>query len=44
MYVSVARIETLRQEGLSWRQIAEELGTNTATARRAYSAEIEAIQ
>lgn len=47
VFVSRTRIESLRQEGLSWREIAEELGTNTATARRAYSADTagcEAIQ
>jgi DNA invertase Pin-like site-specific DNA recombinase len=44
VFVSRARIESLRQEGKSWREIAEELGTNTATARRAYAAEAPALQ
>jgi DNA invertase Pin-like site-specific DNA recombinase len=39
VFVSRARIESLRQEGLSWREIAEQLGSNTATVRRAYAAE-----
>ena len=43
VFVSRARIESLRQEGKSWREIAEELGANTATARRVY-AEAPAIQ
>jgi len=38
VFVSRARIESLRQEGKSWREIAEELNTNTATARRVYAA------
>src|SRR5215471_1050404 len=39
VFVSRSRIESLRQEGKSWREIAQELNTNTATARRAYAAE-----
>jgi len=38
VFVSRSRIESLRQAGMSWREIAAELGTNTATARRAYTA------
>ena len=38
VFVSRARIESLRQEGLSWREIAEQLGSNTATVRRACAA------
>jgi|SRR5215467_10319252 len=41
VFVSRSRIESLRQEGKSWREIAQELNTNTATARRAYAAELE---
>ena len=44
VFVSRARIESLRQEGLSWREIAEQLGSNTATVRRAYAAEAPALQ
>jgi DNA invertase Pin-like site-specific DNA recombinase len=33
--VDVARISALRAQGRSWRDIARELGTNTASARRA---------
>ena len=43
VFVSRARIESLREEGLSWREIAEQLGSNTATVRRAY-AETPALQ
>src|SRR5262252_8113082 len=32
VFVSRSRIESLRQEGKSWREIARELNTNTATA------------
>jgi IS30 family transposase len=39
VFVSRARIESLRQEGKSWLEIAEELNTNTATARTAYATE-----
>jgi DNA invertase Pin-like site-specific DNA recombinase len=39
VFVSRSRIESLRQEGKSWREIARQLGTNTATARRAAAAE-----
>ena len=39
VFVSRSRIESLRQEGKSWREVALELGTNTATARRAYALE-----
>jgi len=39
VFVSRSRIESLRQEGKSWREIAQELNTNTATARRAYAVE-----
>ena len=39
VFVSRSRIESLRQEGESWREIAQELNTNTATARREYAAE-----
>src|SRR5215472_15389983 len=38
-FVSRSRIESMRQEGKSWREIARELNTNTATARRAHAAE-----
>ena len=38
VFVSRARIESLRHEGLSWREIAQQLGSNTATVRRAYVA------
>jgi len=41
VFVSRSRIESLRQAGKSWREIAQELNTNTATARRAYTAELE---
>ena len=41
VFVSRARIESLRQEGLSWREIAEQLGSNTATVRRACAAAIQ---
>ena len=41
VFVSRSRIESLRQEGKSWREIAAELNTNTATARRVYAAECE---
>ena len=44
VFVSRARIESLRHEGLSWREIAEQLGSNTATVRRAYAAEAPAFQ
>lgn len=37
VFVSRARIESLRHEGLSWREVAQELGSNTATVRRAYA-------
>jgi len=37
VFVSRSRIECLRQAGKSWREIAQELGTNTATAGRAYA-------
>jgi hypothetical protein len=40
VFVSRSRIASLRQEGKSWREIARELNTNTATARRVY-AELE---
>jgi DNA invertase Pin-like site-specific DNA recombinase len=43
VFVSSARIESLRHEGLSWREIAQQLGSNTATVRRAY-AETPALQ
>jgi len=33
VFVSRSRIESLRQEGQSWREMAQELNTNTATAR-----------
>ena len=39
VFVSRSRIESLRQEGKSWRDIAQELNTNTATVRRRYTAE-----
>lgn len=42
VYVSRARIESLRQEGKSWREIAQELGTNTASARRTYTENVPA--
>jgi hypothetical protein len=42
VFVSRARIESFRQEGKSWREIAEKLNTSTATARRAYAAEVPA--
>ena len=35
VFVSRARIESLRHDGLSWREIAQQLGSNTATVRRA---------
>jgi DNA invertase Pin-like site-specific DNA recombinase len=38
VFVSRARIESLRHEGLSWREVAQQLGSNTATVRRAYAA------
>src|SRR5215469_12932643 len=41
VFVSRSQIASLRQAGMSWREIAAELGTNTATARRAYTAELE---
>ena len=44
VFVSRPRIEAMRSEGLSWWEIATELGTNTATARRAYAAEAVALQ
>ena len=44
VFVSRARIESLRHEGLSWREIAEQLGSNTATVRRAYAEEAPALQ
>ena len=44
VFVSHARIESLRHEGLSWREIARQLGSNTATVRRAYAAEAPALQ
>jgi len=40
VFVSPSRIEPLRQAGKSWREIAQELNANTATARRTY-AELE---
>jgi len=40
VFVSRNRIECLRQEGKSWREIARELGTSTASARRACAAEV----
>jgi len=43
VFVSRARIESLRREGLSWREIAEQLGSNTATVRRAYAAAAPAL-
>ena len=43
VFVPRARIESLRNEGLSWREIAQQLGSNTATVRRAY-AETPALQ
>jgi DNA invertase Pin-like site-specific DNA recombinase len=43
VFVSRARIESLRHEGLSWRGVAQQLGSNTATVRRAY-AETPAFQ
>jgi DNA invertase Pin-like site-specific DNA recombinase len=43
VFVSRARIESLRQEGLSWREIAQQLGSNTATVRRACAAEAPAL-
>jgi DNA invertase Pin-like site-specific DNA recombinase len=39
VFVSRSRIESLRQAGKFWREIAQELNTNTATARRAYTVE-----
>ena len=42
VFISRARVESLRQEGKSWREIAGVLNTSTATARRAYAAEIPA--
>src|SRR5262249_49383940 len=39
VFVSRSRIKSLRQAGKSWREIAQQLGTNTATARRAAAAE-----
>ena len=44
VFVPRARVESLRQEGLSWREIAEQLGSNTATVRRACAAEAPAHQ
>ena len=41
VFVSRSRIESLRQAGKSWREIAQQLNTNTATARRVYAAECE---
>jgi IS30 family transposase len=41
VFVSRSRIESLRQAGKSWREIAREFNTNTATARRAHAAELE---
>src|SRR5215467_13891266 len=41
VFVSPSRIEPLRQAGKSWREIAQELNANTATARRTYAAELE---
>lgn len=35
--VDALRIATLRSQGLSWRNVAAELGSNTATVRRAAS-------
>ena len=43
VFVSRAKIESLRYGGLSWREIAEQLGSNTATVRRAYAAEAPAL-
>ena len=40
VFVSRARIESLCHEGLSWREIAQQLGSNTATVRRAYAATV----
>ena len=37
VFVSRSRIDSVCQEGKPWREIAEELNTNTATARRAYA-------
>jgi DNA invertase Pin-like site-specific DNA recombinase len=39
VFVSRNRIEALRQQGISWREIARELGTSTASARRTYQLE-----
>jgi len=39
VFVSRSRIESMREEGKSWREIARQVGTNTATARRAAAAE-----
>ena len=39
VFVPRSRIESMRQEGKSWRDIALELNTNTATVRRRYTAE-----
>jgi len=36
VFVSSSRIESMRQEGKSWREIARELNTSTASARRRY--------
>jgi DNA invertase Pin-like site-specific DNA recombinase len=43
VFVSSARIESLRHEGLSWREIAQQLGSNTATVRRAYAVQAPAL-
>jgi DNA invertase Pin-like site-specific DNA recombinase len=44
VFVSRARIESLRHEGLSWREIAQQLGSNTATVRRAYAVQAPALE
>jgi len=39
VFLSSSRIEAMRREGKSWREIARELNTSTASARRAYRLE-----
>jgi hypothetical protein len=42
--VTSAEVRQLREEGCSWRQIAEILGIGTATAMRRYDAERRSLE